>query len=147
LVADTDLGGVFDGKEVARGTDPLNSKDDLPVIQIGEKIVLKGVTFEFGKATLLQSSIDTLYAVAEGLIANPEVEVEISGHTDNVGSARANISLSLRRAESVKQYLISRGIRSNRITTVGYGFAKPVTSNETEDGRSKNRRIEFVRTK
>lgn len=147
LVADTDFGGVFDGKEVARGTNPLNSKDDFPVIQVGEKIVLKGVTFEFGKATLLQSSIDTLNTVAEGLIANPEVEVEISGHTDNVGSVKANVSLSLRRAESVKQYLVGRGVSSNRITTVGYGFAKPVTSNRTEEGRSKNRRIEFVRTK
>jgi outer membrane protein OmpA-like peptidoglycan-associated protein len=147
LVTDTDIGGVFDGKEVARGTDPLNPKDDFPVIQVGEKIVLKGITFEFGKARLLQSSIDTLNVVADGLVANPEIEVEISGHTDNVGSAKANISLSLRRAESVKQYLVSRGVNSNRITTVGYGFDKPVTTNGTDEGKSKNRRIEFVRTK
>ncbi len=144
---DTDNGGVPDGKEVERGTNPLDQRDDYPIIQVGEKIVLIGITFEIGKATLSASSIDTLNIVVNGLMANPEVEVEISGHTDNVGSAKFNEKLSLMRAEAVKQFLVGKGVSSNRITVKGYGFQKPVAPNDTEEGRAMNRRIEFLRTK
>jgi outer membrane protein OmpA-like peptidoglycan-associated protein len=147
LKPDTDNGGVPDGKEVERGTNPLDPKDDRPIMQIGEKFILKGVNFEFAKATLLPSSQDTLNVVFNGLIANPEVEVEISGHTDIIGSEKTNLSLSKRRAEAVKNYLVSKGISPKRITTKGFGFTKPIATNKTDEGRAKNRRIEFLRTK
>jgi outer membrane protein OmpA-like peptidoglycan-associated protein len=146
LLKDTDNGGVADGKEVARGTDPLNPSDDRPVMQVGEKIVLQGINFEFGKATLLPSSVDTLNTVAAGLLANPEIKIEISGHTDNLGSDTYNIDLSKRRADAVKQFLVSKGIVEERIKTIGYGSKKPIATNKTTKGRAKNRRIEFLRT-
>jgi outer membrane protein OmpA-like peptidoglycan-associated protein len=146
LKADTDAGGVPDGREVARGTDPLNPKDDFPIILVGEKLVLHGINFEVGKANILPSSTDTLNFVAAELLANPEVKVEISGHTDNTGSLNLNKTLSNRRAEAVKNYLVSKGVSADRITTVGYGYAKPIAPNTTAEGRAKNRRIEFLRT-
>jgi outer membrane protein OmpA-like peptidoglycan-associated protein len=146
LLVDTDNGGVADGKEVARGTDPLNPDDDRPVMQVGEKIILQGINFESGKATLLPSSVDTLNAVAIGLLANPEIKIEISGHTDNIGSDAYNLRLSQRRAEAVKQFLVGKGVADERIKTIGYGSKKPIEKNTTSKGRAKNRRIEFLRT-
>lgn len=148
LKMDTDNGGISDGKEVEKGKDPNDPTDDVVFIpDVGGKISLRGINFEFNRATLLPSSEDTLKFVAAGLLANPEIHVEISGHTDNIGSANANQLLSLRRAEAVKNYLVSRGVAANRLTTVGYGFTRPIADNRTEEGRAKNRRIEFLRIK
>jgi outer membrane protein OmpA-like peptidoglycan-associated protein len=77
------------------------------------------------------------------MVANPNVNVVITGHTDNVGSEKYNQNLSLRRAQSVKNWLVSKGIESNRMRTVGRGKLEPIASNDTEEGRLENRRIEF----
>jgi OOP family OmpA-OmpF porin len=77
------------------------------------------------------------------MVANPEVAVVITGHTDNVGSQKYNQALSLKRAQSVKKWLVEHGIASNRMRTVGRGLNEPVASNETDAGRAENRRIEF----
>ena len=77
------------------------------------------------------------------MIANPEVAVVITGHTDNVGSQKYNQVLSLKRAQAVKNWLVEKGIASNRMRTVGRGLNEPVASNETDAGRAENRRIEF----
>lgn len=77
----------------------------------------------------------------------PEIEVEISGHTDNVGKKSSNIKLSQKRAESVKAWLVSKGVDPKRITAKGYGPDQPVAPNDTPDNKRKNRRIEFKRTK
>jgi Outer membrane protein and related peptidoglycan-associated (lipo)proteins len=74
---------------------------------------------------------------------NPNVEVEISGHTDNVGSRIYNINLSRLRAESVANFFISNGIDPKRLKVVGYGELLPIASNDTEEGRQMNRRVEF----
>lgn len=148
LVVDTDKGGVSDGIEVSKGKDPLDPRDDVPFIpDVGQKIILKGVNFEFNSAELTPDSRDTLDVVANGLLANPEIYVEISGHTDNIGSAAYNKRLSLARAESVKKYLVSKGVAADRIRTVGYGFERPIADNKTPEGRAQNRRIEFLRIK
>ena len=84
--------------------------------------------------------------VAASLKAWPGVRVEIQGHTDNVGATEPNRDLSSRRAESVRQYLISTGIDGARLTAVGYGEDLPVADNTTEAGRAANRRVELVRT-
>jgi outer membrane protein OmpA-like peptidoglycan-associated protein len=147
LKADTDSGGMFDGKEIQMGLNPLDPSDDIPVIKVGERIILEGVNFETAKTTLLTESQTILDQVAASLIANIAVSVAIHGHTDNVGGAKYNMQLSTGRAESVKNYLTSKGIDPTRITTRGYGFTKPIADNATPEGRAKNRRIEFVRIK
>ncbi len=147
LLADTDGGGVPDGREVQLNLNPLDAGDDVPIIKVGERIILEGVNFETNKATLLPGAKAILDQVANSLIGNPDAEVAIHGHTDNVGGAKYNQDLSLRRAESVKEYLVSLGIPAARMSTRGYGFVKPIADNATAQGRAKNRRIEFVRIK
>ncbi|MBN2541931.1 OmpA family protein [bacterium] len=109
-------------------------------------IILEGVTFETGSATLTSNAKKVLDQVVQTLKDYSEMKLEISGHTDNVGSKSANQKLSERRANSVKQYLVNNGIDSARLTTVGYGEDKPIDTNGTVAGRSRNRRIEFLRT-
>ncbi len=147
LVADTDGGGVPDGREIQLKLNPLDASDDVPIIKVGERIILEGVNFETNKATLLPGAKAILDQVASSLLANRDAEVAIHGHTDNVGGAKLNQDLSLRRAESVRDYLVSLGVSADRMSTRGYGFVKPIADNATAEGRAKNRRIEFVRIK
>lgn len=147
LKPDTDAGGMPDGKEIQLALNPLDPSDDVPIIKVGERIILEGVNFETAKTTLLPQARTILDQVAVSLAANPATEVAIHGHTDNVGGARYNMQLSIGRAEAVKSYLVSNGIAASRITTKGYGFTKPIADNSTPEGRARNRRIEFVRIK
>jgi outer membrane protein OmpA-like peptidoglycan-associated protein len=109
------------------------------------QLVLKGVTFESGKATLLPSSYKILDEIAESFREWPEVKVEVQGHTDNVGKPENNKQLSQQRAETVRDYLIQRGVSSDRITAVGYGQERPIADNKTTSGRAQNRRVELNR--
>jgi chitinase len=111
------------------------------------KIALRGVYFASGKTELLSDSYAQLDEVAAGLIDNPDVVVEISGHTDNVGKPAANLKLSQGRAAAVVDYLKSKGVDTKQLQTKGYGANKPVSSNKTESGRAQNRRIEMMRVK
>ncbi|HUL44704.1 MAG TPA: OmpA family protein [Bacteroidota bacterium] len=147
LKMDTDGGGMPDGKEIQLGLNPLDPSDDVPIINVGERIILEGVNFETNRTTLLPSARGILDQVAASLDAYPSAEVAIYGHTDNVGGAKYNMKLSIGRADAVKAYLVTKGIDGRRITTKGFGFTKPVADNSTADGRAKNRRIEFVRLK
>ncbi len=113
------------------------------ILEKGKKVVLRGVNFEFNKATLLDESATTLTRAYNAMIANPEVQVIITGHTDNVGSQKSNQALSLKRAQAVKNWLVKKGIASNRMRTVGRGQNEPVSSNDTDEGRAENRRMEF----
>ncbi|MBN1756172.1 OmpA family protein [bacterium] len=108
-------------------------------------IVLEGVNFATGSANLTEDSKIILNKVVETLNSYPEMKLEISGHTDNVGSRTSNRTLSLRRAESVRNFLVNQGIEGDRLTTVGYGPDRPLESNNNAEGRAKNRRIEFRR--
>jgi outer membrane protein OmpA-like peptidoglycan-associated protein len=155
LKADTDGGTVNDGTEVARGTNPLDPSDDIPKVEPkgdiskvekGQSMVLEGIVFETNKATITAASDSILAKVVETLNANPDITVEIQGHTDNKGSDALNTKLSQKRADAVKAYLVKKGIEKKRLTSKGYGSEKPVASNDTDEGRQKNRRIEFLRT-
>lgn len=103
---------------------------------------LENVYFEFDKSTLKPESYPALNELVDLLKAEPTMEIEISGHTDNVGTPQSNMILSQNRAESVRQYLINKGISPSRVKAVGYGDTKPVASNETDEGRQMNRRTE-----
>lgn len=106
---------------------------------------LTGVTFETSSAVIRPSSFGKLDEVAQALKGNPEVRVEISGHTDNVGSEDGNQRLSLARAQAVRQYFIEKGVAADRLEARGFGESKPVTTNETPEGRAENRRVEMRR--
>lgn len=101
---------------------------------------LENVFFDTGKSTLRAESFKTLNDLAEVMKLKPTLIIEIAGHTDNVGTPESNLKLSLNRANSVKNYLVNHGIAAARITTQGYGDTQPVASNDSDDGRQKNRR-------
>lgn len=107
-------------------------------------VVMPGnVAFATGSSTITPSFYSTLDSVANVLVKYPESTITISGHTDSVGNAASNQTLSQQRAESVKRYLVNKGVSVQRIQSVGYGDRNPIASNDTEDGRSKNRRVEI----
>jgi OmpA-OmpF porin, OOP family len=108
-------------------------------------IALYGIHFETANATILPDSETVLAEVAKMLQQNPDVKVSIEGHTDNVGSAAANQTLSEKRAQAVVAWLSSHGIEGSRLKATGWGASKPVDDNATEDGRAKNRRVELVK--
>jgi outer membrane protein OmpA-like peptidoglycan-associated protein len=152
LKADTDNGTVNDGAEVARGGNPNDAGDDIPPkpvlqVEVGKAIVLEGVVFESGSSVISPQSEEVLTQAFNTLNDDPEIEVEIQGHTDNRGSRALNTKLSQARAEAVKAWLVSKGIAANRIQTHGFGPDKPIASNDTAEGRQQNRRIEFNRLK
>jgi outer membrane protein OmpA-like peptidoglycan-associated protein len=115
----------------------------LDKVEVGAKVVLQNIYFETGKATLKSESFFSLDRVVELLIDNGTLHIEISGHTDNVGSDKANQKLSEERAKSVVNYLIGKGISSDRLTYKGYGESIPIAPNTTTEGKAQNRRVEF----
>jgi OmpA-OmpF porin, OOP family len=108
------------------------------------KIVLNNIFFDFDKSTLKAESGPELDRLVDLLKENRSMQIEISGHTDNMGPDAYNMSLSERRAKTVVAYLIRRGIAKDRLSTQFFGETKPAGTNETEEGRSKNRRVEFL---
>ncbi len=110
---------------------------------IDRNFILKGVKFEFDSDRLTDAAKQILNEVAATLQAYPNVDVELEGHTDSMGSDTYNLGLSERRANSVKVYLMGRGVEAKRMTPVGYGESRPIDSNETEAGRENNRRVEL----
>jgi len=118
---------------------------DIPLkkIEIGNAIVLKNIFFDFDKATLRPESFNELDRLVQLLTENPNIKVEISAHTDSKGSDEYNMKLSQKRAESVVNYLIGKGIAPSRLIAKGYGETQPIDTNDTEEGRQNNRRVEF----
>ena len=101
--------------------------------------------FEFGKADIQQRSFSLIDEIAETIVANPHLkQIRIEGHTDDVGSDIANLKLSQARANSVADAIASRGVERNRLDAVGFGEMRPKESNDTDDGRAANRRVEFI---
>lgn len=116
---------------------------DLERINIGKSLVLKNIFFETGSSKLLKESFAELNTLIVLLMENPGLRVEIGGHTDNVGNAEYNMTLSQQRADAVKNYLVEKGIAANRLVSKGYGFSNPIADNDTEQNRAKNRRTEI----
>lgn len=117
---------------------------ELDRLQVGFSSVLRNIYFDFDKATFQKSSYDELNKLERLLNENPDMMVEIAGHTDNIGSAVYNKQLSQRRATAVVDYVVQKGISKARIVAKGYGEEKPMASNDDEQaGRELNRRVEF----
>lgn len=121
----------------------VNKVIELKNIAVGSKIALRNIFFDTGKSTLRTESNAELDRLVKLMQDVPSLKIEISGHTDNTGSASLNASLSQDRAQAVVNYLKGKGIAASRMTAMGYGSSKPVASNETSDGRQQNRRTEF----
>ena len=100
------------------------------------------VEFDFDKSTIKKGYDKDINDLAKVMKDYPDLNVVIEGHTDNVGTAAYNKKLSQRRAEAVKQYMVEKGINANRITAEGFGFDRPIASNDTDEGRQQNRRVE-----
>ena len=105
--------------------------------------MLRNIFFDYDSHELKDISFTELQRVENLLIRNPDITIEIIGHTDNQGSDTYNNNLSLRRAESVRNYLTERGIAAKRISAKGKGASTPISTNDTEEGRALNRRIEM----
>ncbi len=112
-------------------------------IEIGQVVRLNNVFFDFDKWDLRPESFMELNRVVKLLTENPGIEIEMSPHTDSRGSDEYNITLSENRARSVMEYILAKGIATNRITSQGYGETKPVVPNDTDENRQLNRRVEF----
>ncbi len=110
----------------------------------GARVVLRGVEFGFDTAFIDPASRTTLELVAEALEGRPEVRVRVEGHTCNMGSVEYNRELSAQRADAVKRILVGYGVAGDRFETVGLGEAQPVATNESDEGRALNRRVELV---
>ena len=139
---DDDGDGVENDDDKCPGTQKGLKVNDEGCV-VAQKTSLKGVTFQPNAAKLTAEGKGTLDGVAETLKGQEDLKVEIAGHTDSVGSEAYNTLLSQQRADSVRTYLTGKGIDAKRMTAVGYGEAEPVASNDTEEGRRNNRRVEF----
>jgi outer membrane protein OmpA-like peptidoglycan-associated protein/Tol biopolymer transport system component len=113
-------------------------------IEVGQSIRLNNIFFDPNKSVLKPASFPELDRVADFLTDSPDLKIEIAGHTDNVGTAPANLTLSLNRAKAVTDYVIKKGIAKDRVVAKGYGLTKPVASNKTKEGKALNRRVEFT---
>ena len=104
--------------------------------------ILAGVNFDTAKATIRPESFPQLDAVVEFMVHKKNARIEISGHTDNVGNAKANKTLSEKRAQACRNYIVSKGIDKKRLSAVGFGDERPIAPNDSEEGRQRNRRME-----
>lgn len=142
---DSDNDGVYDAQDECSGT-----LEGLKVDARGcavetetQSIVLKGVTFLPSSANLTPAAKEVLAGAAAALTGQESLKVELGGHTDAQGKDEANLALSQRRADSVRAYLIGKGVAGDRLTAVGYGETQPIADNNTLEGRKENRRVEL----
>jgi OmpA-OmpF porin, OOP family len=148
---DNDKDGIPDLKDQCPnepGPPPLGCplKPALVVVTNCEIKITQQIHFAFNKAIIRPESYPVLNAVVDVMNKNPDIKIEVQGHTDNRGSASYNMKLSNRRAASVKLYLVEHGISPDRLTSHGYGFTRPLVPNDTPQDRALNRRVQFIRT-
>lgn len=121
----------------------LNKKIPIGKLKKNEPIVLNDITFDTGKADLKPESFEELDRVAKMLEDNPKITIELSAHTDDTGNDDSNLKLSDKRAKSVMDYMVSKGIKAERMTAKGYGETQPLVPNDSDENRAKNRRVQF----
>ena len=109
------------------------------------KIVTHGINFDIDKSTIKPESMGTLNMIVQIMKDNPDIKFDVEGYTDNSGDPTHNLTLSQNRADAVKAQLISMGVSSSRLTSKGFGETKPISDNNTPEGKANNRRVEFVK--
>jgi outer membrane protein OmpA-like peptidoglycan-associated protein len=142
--ADGYLNGIDTASLMDENQSPARKDLYLTPIEVGLTVRLKNIYFDFDKTTLKSESYTELNRVVDFLKKNSKIEIQIEGHTDNKGSDEYNTNLSQGRSQSVVDYLIQQGIDGNRLKAKGFGESKPIESNDTEEGRANNRRVEFT---
>lgn len=140
---DSDMDGVPDSRDRCPDTLRGARVDATGCIIESQTIALSNVAFELGSDRLTPSSREALIDIAASLRSQSELRVEVAGHTDSQGGEAYNMDLSQRRAESVRNFLIGRGVAAEQLTAKGYGPHQPVADNATASGRAMNRRVEF----
>ena len=128
---------------VHSASEPLIKKIELSQIRVGEKLILSNVFYEFDSSIITEESFPELNKLARLLTDNKDIKIEIEGYTDAIGTSAYNLDLSDKRAKSVRDYLITRGISTKRLTCKGFGSSSPVGDNISGDGRKLNRRTEI----
>ena len=116
---------------------------DIALTSKGETIILNHLIFEQGKAVINPKSFQELDELVAMMKDSPKVEIQLEGHTDNVGNPEANMKLSQSRVDAVKKYITSKGVSKNRVQTKAFGGSKPIAKENTEEARAKNRRVEM----
>lgn len=142
MSSDSDGDGVLNARDRCPGTQRDLQVDETGCV-VAQNTALRGVTFEPDSSQLTVRGRQTLDDVASTLNGQESLKVEIAGHTDSVGSEAYNMLLSQQRAEAVRTYLVEKGVADERMSAVGYGELEPLESNETDEGRLANRRVEF----
>lgn len=140
-------GGLIGKKMDKQAAEIENTVPGAEVIKAGEGIIVRfdsGILFDFDKADLKPTAKTNIQKLVASLNENPDTDILVVGHTDNVGRAEYNLGLSDRRAASVRSYAIAQGLAASRIKTEGKGASEPIASNETAEGRAQNRRVEIV---
>ena len=127
----------------ANGYQEISKNVKLNKLDVGSRIVLNNIFFDYNKASIKSESFAELERLVELMIVEPYMRVEISGHADNVGSDNYNKNLSNEQAKAVVDLMVSLGIASDRFEYIGHGFDQPIADNETDEGRQRNRRTEF----
>ena len=134
----------LDLTKLASGREEIERDLILVPIEQGQTLTINNVFFETGQTELLPASYPELERLAKLMAENPKMQIRLEGHTDNVGVPQSNMVLSNSRVEAVKNFLVSKGVNESRIQSKGFGQTKPIAPNNTEEGRAKNRRVEFI---
>ena len=142
---DTDKDGLVNRLDLCPDTGLDTAIDNAGCSEEQTTVVLEGISFQFGTAELTEDAYPVLNKAAIILQDNPDINMEISGHTDSVGEKETNMQISSLRAQAVMTYLVSRGVAGNRLQAQGYGSEEPIADNTTKIGRAKNRRVELRR--
>lgn len=138
------IGRSVDLTEIKQYKEVTGQELKMVPIEIGSTVALNNIFFEFGKATLTEDSFPELDRIASELKERTTLVIEIQGHTDDVGSDEANLTLSQARADAVRSYILGKRIPENQVRSVGFGESRPIASNATPEGQAQNRRVEFV---
>jgi len=149
VMIDADGDGITDAEDKCPNVYGTAENQGCPLSEAEREIIKTSsanISFESGSATIKEESYESLKKLAGLLNKHPEIKTRVEGHTDKSGDAKKNLALSKKRAKAVQDYLVKNGESIHNIDSKGYGSEKPIASNDTKEGRAKNRRVEIIVT-